>query len=186
MRPLGAPARCEPRGTRPLCPSRLRRAWLVCASQPRRCRSAVHTVPGFPSRARRGTLRFACYESLAHRWRRYFKSVARANIVRDNVFHDGPRSGVNWNDGPSGHHAAACAFPYFCAPATASRTARVLHHSCVSSRLVSSRLVSSRLLSDTRSRGWRGTAGQPAAELCEGEQRVRRLRLRRLSLSPSP
>jgi len=32
----------------------------------------------------------------------YFKSVARANIVRNNVFHDGPRSGVNFNDGFAG------------------------------------------------------------------------------------
>ena len=27
----------------------------------------------------------------------YFKSVTRANIVRNNVFHDGPRSGINYN-----------------------------------------------------------------------------------------
>ena len=32
----------------------------------------------------------------------YFKSVTRANTVRQNVFHDGPRSGVNFNDGMAG------------------------------------------------------------------------------------
>ena len=32
----------------------------------------------------------------------YFKSVTRGNIVRRNVFHDGPRSGVNYNDGAMG------------------------------------------------------------------------------------
>jgi hypothetical protein len=32
----------------------------------------------------------------------YFKSVARANTVRNNVFHDGPRSAINWNDGFAG------------------------------------------------------------------------------------
>ena len=29
----------------------------------------------------------------------YYKSVTRENYVVDNVFHDGPRSGVNYNDG---------------------------------------------------------------------------------------
>ena len=33
---------------------------------------------------------------------RYFKAVTRSNIVRGNVFHDGPRSGVNFNDGFAG------------------------------------------------------------------------------------
>ena len=32
----------------------------------------------------------------------YYKSVARENYVLDNVFHDGPRSGVNYNDGAMG------------------------------------------------------------------------------------
>jgi hypothetical protein len=32
----------------------------------------------------------------------YYKSVARENIVEFNVFHDGPRSGVNYNDGAMG------------------------------------------------------------------------------------
>ena len=27
----------------------------------------------------------------------YFKSVTRANVIRNNVFHDGPRSGINYN-----------------------------------------------------------------------------------------
>ena len=30
----------------------------------------------------------------------YFKSVTRGNIVRRNVFHDGPRSGVNYSESP--------------------------------------------------------------------------------------
>ena len=30
----------------------------------------------------------------------YFKSVTRGNIVRRNVFHDGPRSGVNYSKSP--------------------------------------------------------------------------------------
>lgn len=32
----------------------------------------------------------------------YFKSIARENQVRENVFMSGPRSGVNWNDGALG------------------------------------------------------------------------------------
>lgn len=28
----------------------------------------------------------------------YFKSVTRENTIRNNVFHDSPRSLVNWND----------------------------------------------------------------------------------------
>ena len=32
----------------------------------------------------------------------YFKALARENVVRGNVFHDGPRSGVNFNDGAFG------------------------------------------------------------------------------------
>eukprot|EP00040_Diaphanoeca_grandis_P044659 m.13136 g.13136 ORF g.13136 m.13136 type:complete len:937 (+) comp9607_c0_seq1:64-2874(+) len=32
----------------------------------------------------------------------YFKSVTRGNVLRNNVFHDGPRSGVNFNDGFGG------------------------------------------------------------------------------------
>jgi hypothetical protein len=32
----------------------------------------------------------------------YFKSIARENQVRENVFMNGPRSGVNWNDGALG------------------------------------------------------------------------------------
>jgi hypothetical protein len=32
----------------------------------------------------------------------YFKAVTRANRVRNNVFHDGPRSGINFNDGFAG------------------------------------------------------------------------------------
>ena len=32
----------------------------------------------------------------------YFKAVTRANVVQNNVFHDGPRSGVNYNDGFAG------------------------------------------------------------------------------------
>jgi len=32
----------------------------------------------------------------------YFKSKARANIVRNNVFMNGPRAGVNFNDGSAG------------------------------------------------------------------------------------
>jgi hypothetical protein len=32
----------------------------------------------------------------------YFKSIARENTVRKNVFMNGPRSGVNWNDGAMG------------------------------------------------------------------------------------
>lgn len=33
---------------------------------------------------------------------RYFKSVTRENYLLDNIFHDGPRSGVNFNDGAMG------------------------------------------------------------------------------------
>jgi hypothetical protein len=32
----------------------------------------------------------------------YYKSVTRSNFLLDNVFHDGPRSGVNYNDGAMG------------------------------------------------------------------------------------
>lgn len=32
----------------------------------------------------------------------FFKSITRDNIIRWNVFHDGPRSGVNFNDGFAG------------------------------------------------------------------------------------
>ena len=32
----------------------------------------------------------------------YFKSIARENTVQNNVFMNGPRSGVNWNDGAMG------------------------------------------------------------------------------------
>eukprot|EP00041_Stephanoeca_diplocostata_P020313 m.452328 g.452328 ORF g.452328 m.452328 type:complete len:998 (+) comp21539_c0_seq2:36-3029(+) len=32
----------------------------------------------------------------------YFKSITRANVLMDNVFHDGPRSGINFNDGAMG------------------------------------------------------------------------------------
>ena len=32
----------------------------------------------------------------------YFKSLARENTVRDNVFMNGPRSGINYNDGAFG------------------------------------------------------------------------------------
>ncbi len=36
------------------------------------------------------------------------QSVARANVVRNNVFHDGPRSGVNFNDGHAGGEVCVC------------------------------------------------------------------------------
>jgi hypothetical protein len=32
----------------------------------------------------------------------YFKAIARANTIRSNVFMNGPRSGVNFNDGAMG------------------------------------------------------------------------------------
>lgn len=32
----------------------------------------------------------------------YYKSVTRENYLLNNIFHDGPRSGVNFNDGAMG------------------------------------------------------------------------------------
>ena len=37
----------------------------------------------------------------------YFKSVTRENTIRNNVFHDSPRSLVNWNDGMAVSHGDA-------------------------------------------------------------------------------
>ena len=39
----------------------------------------------------------------------YFKGKSNANTVRNNVFMNGPRAGVNFNDGTAGGEVRACA-----------------------------------------------------------------------------